>query len=127
MTDTEKNVLQMSPLTLAYLGDAVFELFVREKLVAAGSMPPGKFRKSATEYVSAHAQSAFYERVRDKLDENETAVFKRGRNSGATGGKNTDPAEYSRATGLEAVFGYLWLTGRETRARELFEIMTVES
>ena len=127
MTFSEKESSQYSPLTLAYLGDAVFELFVRERLVSLGSMPAKKFRTSATDYVSAHAQSGFYEKIKDTLTEEENAVFHRGRNCGAQGNKNTDPAEYARATGLEAVFGYLWLSGNERRARELFEQMTGET
>lgn len=124
MTEPEKNASLYGPLTLAYLGDAVFELFVRERLVAQGSMPAAKFRSGATDYVSAHAQSDFYEKIKNLLNEEEDAVFRRGRNCGAHGNKNTDPAEYARATGLEAVFGYLWLSKNEARARELFEEMT---
>lgn len=120
MTRRERDAAQCSPVTLAYLGDAVYELLVREALISRGSQPASSLTAGAAAFVSAHAQSGFYEKIKALLTEDEAAVFRRGRNCGAVGNRHTDPAEYSRATGLEAVFGYLWMSGNEERVRELF-------
>ncbi len=120
MTRRERDAAQCSPVTLAYLGDAVYELLVREALISRGSQPASSLTAGAAAFVSAHAQSGFYEKIKALLTEEEAAVFRRGRNCGAVGNRHTDPAEYSRATGLEAVFGYLWMSGNEERVRELF-------
>lgn len=118
--------MQYSPLTLAYLGDAVYELSVREKLVRRENQPNGKLHREATAYVSASAQSSILEKLLPILSEDELAVFRRGRNSNATGGKNSDVMEYKRATGLECLFGYLYLTGNTARIQELFSLIFPE-
>jgi ribonuclease-3 family protein len=112
-----------SPLTLAYLGDGVYELLVREKLVLKENRSNGKLHFEAKQYVSAQGQSDGVERILPLLTETETALYKRGRNSDAVGGKNSDIAQYKRATGLEALFGYLYLTGQIQRMEELFANM----
>lgn len=113
-----------SPLVLAYLGDAVYELLVREKMVEKANMPVNKLHKSTMAYVCASAQSKAIGLIMDLLSEEELAVYKRGRN--ANSGhvpKNADAQEYRRATGFEALFGYLYLQKKEERILELFEIL----
>ena len=123
---SEAEARQYSPLTLAYLGDGVYELLVRERLVRQGNRPNGELHRIATGFVSARAQSNALEKILPLLTEAETGVFHRGRNSDAMGGKNVDVVQYKRATGLEALFGYLYLCGQISRLRELFEIMFEE-
>ena len=113
---------EAGPLTLAYMGDAVFELLTRERIVLAGETPPAELNRLARGYVTAVAQSAAVERLLPLLDEDETAVYKRGRNAkSAHAPKSAGAVEYRRATGLECLFGYLYLAGRIERARALFE------
>ena len=113
---------EAGPLTLAYMGDAVFGLLTRERIVLAGEKPPAELNRLARGYVTAVAQSAAVERLLPLLDEDETAVYKRGRNAkSAHAPKSAGAVEYRRATGLECLFGYLYLAGRIERARALFE------
>ena len=118
--DTDVHVL--SPLALAFVGDGVYSLFVRERLLAKANRPVGDLHRLAVEAVRAEAQSAAVERLLPVLTEEELAVFKRGRNAltARTG------AEYHRATGLESLFGYLYLDGRTDRLRELFALCMEE-
>ena len=118
--DTDVHVL--SPLALAFVGDGVYSLFVRERLLAKANRPVGDLHRVAVEAVRAEAQSAAVERLLPVLTEEELAVFKRGRNAhtARTG------AEYHRATGLESLFGYLYLDGRTDRLRELFALCMEE-
>ena len=107
---------------LAYLGDAVMELYARERLVAQGLAHSAALNRAALQYVRASAQAAAAERLLPLLTEEETAWFHRGRNSKHLNfPKNADPADYRKATGLEVLFGYLHASGQEKRARELFE------
>lgn len=114
---------QMSPLALAFLGDAVFELYVREKLLEQGNAPAQQLHRKAIGYVCARAQSRSVEKISDLLTPEEEGVFRRGRNTHSHPPKNADVADYRRATGLEALFGYLHLCGETHRARELFEVI----
>lgn len=117
---------ETSPLALAYMGDAVFELLVREKLVCAGERPPAELNRLARGYVTAVAQSAAVEKLLPLLDENETDMYKRGRNAkSAHAPRSAGAVEYRRATGLECLFGYLYLCGRIDRARALFDAACV--
>ena len=107
---------QLSPLTLAFLGDAVFELLVRERFVTDGNAPVAKLHKKTV------AQSRAIFLLEGLLSEEETDIYKRGRNAnGHHVPKNADPVEYRRATGLEALFGYLYLKGEQARIRFLFD------
>ena len=113
---------QYSPLTLAFLGDAVYEQLVRERLVLTANMPVKKLHSAAGERVRASFQSKAVEEILPLLDEEELAVFKRGRNAtGNTVPKSSDPVEYRRATALETLFGYLFLLGNSERIVELFD------
>ncbi len=111
---------QYSPLTLAYLGDGVYELLVRQTLILQENRPNGLLHKEALQFVSATAQSNGLEAILPLLTEEEEAIFKRGRNSDAVGHRNSDVIQYKRATGLECLFGYLYLTGQTGRLEELF-------
>lgn len=114
----------LSALDLAFVGDGVYGLLVREMLARDGSRPVGELHRMAVAYVNATAQAAAYDRIAPLLTEQEQAVYRRGRNGGAHPPKNANPGDYAKATGLEALFGYLYLNGAQERARELFETIT---
>lgn len=107
----------VSPLTLAFLGDGVYGLLVRERLVREANRPAGELHRESVELVRAEAQSAAVDRLLPLLTEEEAAVFRRGRNAHTS----RTGSEYHRATGLEALFGWLYLKGEQNRLRELFE------
>ena len=118
---------QMSPLTLAFLGDAVYELFVRESLVRAANRPANALHGLAVRQVKASAQAQAASKLMPLLDAEELAVYKRGRN--AHPGhipKNASHRDYHAATGVEALVGYLYLQGRLERLRELFRFLQAE-
>lgn len=115
---------QLSPLSLAFIGDAVFEVFVRERLVCMGSRPVSELHRLSVQDVCCGAQAEASKRILPILSEEEATVFRRGKN--AHPGhvpKNADQADYHTATALEALFGYLYLCGRIERLRELFDII----
>lgn len=114
---------QMSPLALAFLGDAVYELFVRERLVRAANRPVNTLHGLSVQQVRASAQAAAAQRLLPLLEKEELAVFKRGRN--AHPGhipKNASHRDYHAATGLEALIGYLYLMGRAQRLQQLLAL-----
>lgn len=120
----KKDVNQYSPLTLAFLGDAVYEQLVREKLVLTANMPVGRLHKEAVSKVRAAYQSAAIDVILPLLTDDETAVMKRGRNATSnTVPKSSNPVEYRRATSLETLFGYLYLLGNNERITELFDFI----
>jgi len=106
----------LSPITLAFVGDGVYELMVREYLAAQANRPANALHRQAVSMVRAEAQSAAMEKLTPRLTETELAVYKRGRNAHTA--RNSD--DYHRATGLEALFGYLYLNDETDRLRELF-------
>ena len=109
--------------TLAYMGDAVLEVLVRRRLVENGQTQSGKMNKLALSFVKATEQSKAVDRILPHLDEEEEAIYKRGRNAhGISAPKSAGTGEYRRATGFEALFGYLWLEGKTARAEELFAL-----
>ena len=119
----EEDLNRYSPLVLAYIGDAVYELHVRDHLLQAkGNQPVEKLHRAATHFVKAAAQAAAAEAQMALWTEEEQDVFRRGRNAKShTIPKNADPADYRRATGFVALLGYLSLKGEDERARELME------
>ena len=126
MTDEQRaekrrEAAMYSPLTLAYLGDCVYELLVREMLVRKGNKPNGKLHGEATKFVSSKGQSEAFLKIEHILTEEEIAIFKRGRNAHSVPNKNNDADEYRRATGLETLFGYLRLCGDDERIADLFK------
>ncbi len=111
-------------LSLAYVGDAVYELLVREYLLESGLAVNGAMHKRAKDFVSAHAQSTILEAIADTLTDDEKAVVRRGRNAKShSHPKNADLSEYHNATGFEALWGYLHLSGDCVRITELFDII----
>lgn len=118
---------QLSPLTLAFLGDCVYDLFVREMLVVKANRPPKKLHSNAVEKVNAAAQAKASQKVVPLLSEKELAVFKRGRNAHPHHiPKNGNPKDYHFATAMETLFGYLYLKGEIERLRELFSVIIEE-
>ncbi len=112
---------QMNPVVLAFVGDAVYTLLVRQTLAIASNCKTGELNKRASEVVSAHGQSERLERILPLLTEEETEIYHRGRNAKKpTKSKNASVGEYVRSTGFEAVIGYLYLTGQNERIEELF-------
>lgn len=117
---TEAEAKQINPVVLAFLGDAVYSLWVRERLVRSGAGKASEFQRAAARIVSARGQSAFLESVLPLLTEEETEIFKRGRNAKKpTKSKSATAAEYNRSTGFEAVLGFLHLTAQTARIDEL--------
>lgn len=120
------DVNSLSPLTLAFVGDAAYEIFVREML-AEINRPSGELHAASVRLVKASAQAAAYKIIEQYLTEKEMSVYKRGRNAHVNSvPKNANIGEYHSATGLEALFGYLHLSGNDERARELFGIIIKE-
>lgn len=113
--------IQYDGLLLAYIGDGVLELLVREKLITSGETNTGKLSAMAQKIVCAPAQSEAVDTLLPMLTEEELAVYKLGRNHRVGGKpKKASAVEYHRATGMEAVFGYLYLEGRNERLRQIF-------
>lgn len=117
------NAKLLNPSVLAFVGDAVYGLYVREKL-SDTSRKSGDLHSLSVKIVNASAQAKAYEKIENLLTQEEISVFKRGRNLHTSNNpKNSTHSEYHTATGLESLFGYLHLSGQEKRARELFEII----
>lgn len=114
-------VKQMNPVVLAFVGDAVYTLYVRTALALSSGCKAGELNRRASEVVSAHGQSETLTRILPLLTEEESEIYHRGRNAKKqTKSKNATAAEYVRSTGLEAVVGYLYLTGQTERIQTLF-------
>jgi ribonuclease-3 family protein len=119
----ENNVKTVSTAALAYLGDCVVELCVREYLVSIGLSSSSRLNAKALDFVRAPKQAEAMKNILPILTEEEEAVFKRGRNLGhGSVPKSATVAEYRSATGMEVLFGWLKLLGREDRIAELFKI-----
>lgn len=124
LLEKSADVSALSPLTLAFVGDTVFDLLVRSELVCEANRPVNALHKAASTKVCASAQAAAIIKIMPMLSEDEEAVFKRGRNA-RTGGipKNQSSADYHYATGLECLFGWLYLNGKTDRIKELYHAM----
>ena len=120
----EHNALPGS-LELAYLGDSLYDLYVRERLVARGGRVRAMHRE-AVSLVCAHAQSEALARIMDGLTDDERDVVRRARNAHQTPPKNADPGEYHHATALEALIGWLYVTGQRDRMNELLALALPE-
>lgn len=113
-----------SPLTLAFVGDGVYDLLVRSYLVRQANRPVGELNRRKVALVNCKSQARFARLIMDSLSEKELAVYKRGRNAAPKcTPKNGSVADYHSATGLEALFGYLYLNGERDRIDELFEMI----
>lgn len=114
---------EYSPLVLAYVGDAVFEILVRKYIVSLGNAPVNELNKKARSIVNAENQARLYLVLKNYLTDEEISVMKRGRNAKSfTKAKNQSVTDYRHATGVEALFGYLYLKGDNDRIAELFNI-----
>lgn len=122
--NNEKRAIDYAPLSLAYIGDGVYELYVRSRIIKEHpDLPAHKLHREAIKYVSAEAQSRSIEAMLPHLSEVETAQFKRGRNAKSpTSAKNASIVDYRRATGFEALIGFLYLSKNEERLEELMAI-----
>lgn len=120
----DKNkAMQMNPLVLAFIGDAVYSLYVREKLAFNSDGKAGELNKVSAKTVSAKAQADLVGRLLEVFSEEETSIYKRARNSKkGTRAKNASVAEYNMSTGFEAVIGYLYITGGTERLDYLLNL-----
>lgn len=116
-----------SPPALAFYGDCAWEIMVRRYILEKGSAPSGKLHSRSVEMVRASFQSSAVDIIEELLTEEEADILRRGRNaSGIQVPKSSTPREYHRATGFEALFGYLFLIGDYNRANQLFEVILNE-
>ena len=118
----EVDIRAYSPLTLAYIGDCVYDLVIRTVVVERGNEPANKLHKKTVAYVKAQTQASMIEALLPYLTEEVEAGYKRGRNAKSyTSAKNASIGDYRKATGMEALVGYLYLTGQEARIMELIK------
>lgn len=116
----EVDVRTYSPLTLAFIGDCIFDLIIRTVIVERGNRAPDGLHKSKSRIVKAETQAAMVEALMDELTEDEKGFYRRGRNAKSyTTAKNASIGDYRKATGFEALLGYLYLTDRMSRILEL--------
>lgn len=117
----------LSPLTLAFIGDGVFELFVRESLVCKANCSVNSLHKKTVTQVCCSAQAGAVEKILPLLTQEELDIYKRGRNAHTTHTpKNATSADYHAATAFETLFGYVYLKGNISRLREFFSILCEE-
>ena len=127
MTIDKKDAAELNGTALAYAGDAVTELFVRTYILSRGITDTGRYNELARRFVTAHAQSEAYARIEPALSEEERDILRRGRNAKLTHRpKNQTQTDYRRATGFEALLGYLYLSGETERAEELFRLAYID-
>ncbi len=123
-TVNKNNISDYSPMAMAFLGDAVYGIMVREKLVRECNRPAGVLHTLSIKQVNAAAQAIGAKKILPVLTQDESDVFRRGRNTHTNHTpKNQTEGDYHYATGLETLFGYLYLLGENERLRELFEII----
>lgn len=116
----EQNVDGYSPLVLAYMGDCVYELFIRTKVVNEGNMQVSKMHRKSAQLVKASTQAKMVHAIMELLTDAEKRIYKRGRNTkSVTMAKNSTVMDYRMATGFEALIGYLYLSGQKERMVEL--------
>ena len=116
------DISQMSPLVWAYMGDAVYEKFIREYVIRQGLCKNGLLHKKSIKYVSAKGQSQILKEIEDFLTDEEKDIVRRGRNSNPhSTAKNADIVEYKYATGFEASIGWLYLNEKEERLEEILK------
>ena len=119
---TKEDVELMSPLTWAYIGDAVFELYIRNKLINETNLKPHKLHIEAIKYVKAKSQAEKLSEIYETLTEQEKDIVRRGRNTQNHHlPKNSNVQEYMYATAFEALIGYLYLTKQNTRLKEILD------
>ena len=123
--DKQLDVKRMKPLALAYIGDTLFDLYIRSRIILTKEEAPKVMHTEAVQYVKAGSQAQMMKLILDDLTEEETEAFKRGRNQKSlTVPKNASLIDYKWATGFEALLGYLYVVGNEVRLYELMKLAT---
>lgn len=123
--EVERRVNEMSPLTWAYVGDAVYELYIREELVKSTKLKPHKLHLESIKYVKASAQAKTLKQIEETLTEEEKDIVRRTRNTKNHHlPKNADVNDYMYATAFEGLIGYLYLLGRKERLEEILRLST---
>lgn len=123
------DIKMINVITLAYLGDAIYEVYIREKMIKEAPLKVEQLQKKAINYVSAKAQAKILSNLIDSnaLTDEELDIVKRGRNyKRSSHPKNTDIITYKLSTGFETLIGYLYLSGKKTRLREILELIEVK-
>ena len=119
----EVDVNLLSPLTWAYIGDAVYELYIRTNLVNKTKLKPHKLHIESIKYVKAKAQANILSKISEKLTDEEKDIVRRGRNTeNHHVAKNSNVADYAQSTAFEALIGYLYLTKQDERLKEIFKM-----
>ena len=127
MNMTKAEIDAISNLGLAHMGDCVYEMLVRAYLCAQGNKTVAQLHKQTITMVKATYQAAFVDKMLPLLSEDEMTYYRRGKNSHVHAvPKSATPAQYAKATGLEAMFGYLFLSGKKERANEIFNLVMKE-
>ena len=127
MNMTKAQIDAISNLGLAHMGDCVYEMLVRSYLCAEGNKTVAQLHKQTITMVKATYQAAFVDKMLPLLSEDEMTYYRRGKNSHVHAvPKSCTPAQYAKATGLEAMFGYLFLSGKKERANEIFNLVMKE-
>ena len=127
LSEDKQELLNLSNRGLAYLGDAVFEVMVRSWLCLHGKLTSGSLHRAALDYVAAPRQAALLEKILPILTEEEARIYKRGRNANPhSHARGATRREYQIATGLETLFGWLYIRGNTQRLNELFDLMMEE-
>ena len=116
----------MNPLVWAYIGDAVYELYVRTNLVAQAPSKVNQLHCRSIQYVRASAQADFVRKITENLSEDEIRIMKKGRNTKSTVPKNADVADYRYSTGLESLLGYLYLQNKKERLMEILNMLDLK-
>jgi ribonuclease-3 family protein len=120
---SDVDIRTFSPLALAYIGDSVFDIIIRTKVIAKGNVPVSKMHKACSDVVRASAQAQLLDAIAEDLTPEEEEVVRRGRNAKSkTTAKNASVIDYRNATALEALLGYLYMTGETQRMQELVKI-----
>ena len=122
-TKPKEEVNMLSPLTWAYVGDCIYELYIRTDLVSKTKLKPHKLHIETIKYVKAKAQADILKRIEENLTEKELEIVRRGRNAENHHlPKNADPADYMYSTAFEGLIGYLYLTKQDERLKEIFKM-----
>ena len=121
-TDKKINPKEYSPLPLAYIGDSVYDLFIRTKVIEKGNRHVTDLHKESVKFVKAHSQAESVHAIENKLTEDEIRVLKWGRNAKSTPPKNADVTDYRYATGFETLLGYLYLEGNVDRLKAVLNM-----
>ena len=119
----EVDIKEYSPLTLAYIGDCIYDLIIKTLVINEGNRQVQKLHQKTSSYVQASAQSKMMRTMQEHLTEEEHAIYKRGRNAKSfSTAKNATVSDYRRATGFEALMGWLYLRGESRRALEIIKL-----